>query len=301
MATAEVTTAAGRQLRDVPAKPRTFWNMFWRALLLNRWAMASVVVLSLLALTTIAAPMVAPDDPERQQLRARLEPPSSAHLLGTDAFGRDNLSRIIYGARYSLTIGLISVSIAMSLGLIFGLTAGYAGGWVDMLIMRLTDVMLAFPGIMLAIIIMAMLGPSLQNAMIAVGLQATPRYIRVIRASTLSAKENLYVEAARSIGAQPWTVVGRHILPNIWAPVIVIATLGIATAILAGAGLSFLGLGAQPPTPEWGAMLSNGRDYLRQAWWVATFPGLAIVITVMAINLLGDGLRDALDPQLQRR
>lgn len=301
MATIEASGATDERLSSLAVKPRTFWDMFWRALWLNRWAMASIVFLCVISLITIAAPIVAPYDPIEQSLRDRLAPPSREHLLGTDGFGRDILSRIIFGARYSLTIGLIAVSIAMTSGLIFGLTAGYSGGWVDTLIMRLTDMLLAFPGIMLAIMVMAMLGPSLQNVMIAVGIGAMPRYIRVVRASALSAKENQYVEAARAIGGQPWTITVRHILPNIWAPVIVIATLGIASAILAGAGLSFLGLGAQPPTPEWGAMLSSGREFLRQAWWVATFPGLAIVITVVAINLLGDGLRDALDPQLRRR
>jgi peptide/nickel transport system permease protein len=282
--------------RQMPRRFRAF-----RVLLGNHFAAASLLFLIVVALSAVFADQIATHDPSAQELRSRLQPPSRAHVLGTDSFGRDLFSRIVHGGRYSLTIGLIAVSIALSSGLILGLTAGYVGGRVDAMIMRSADVMLAFPGIMLAVLVMAILGPSLTNLMIAVGINSAPLYIRVIRGSTLSARENQYVEAARAVGCQPIAIMFRHILPNIWAPIIVVSTLGVATTILAGAGLSFLGLGAQPPTPEWGSMLSGGRDYLRQAWWVATFPGLAITFTVFAINVLGDGLRDAFDPQLRGR
>jgi peptide/nickel transport system permease protein len=221
------------------------------------------------------------------------------YLLGTDHVGRDILSRIIYGARISLRIGLISVGIAGGCGLLLGLISGYHGGWVDGLIMRVIDVMLAFPGILLALAIISLLGANLTNVMIAVGVSAIPTYTRLVRAAVLSAKENLYVSAAQAIGCSTRITLCRHILPNIIAPVIILATLGVAGAILSAAALSFIGLGAQPPTPEWGAILSDGREYLRYAWWVATFPGLAIVLTVLAINALGDGLRDALDPRIR--
>jgi peptide/nickel transport system permease protein len=221
------------------------------------------------------------------------------YLLGTDHVGRDIFSRIIYGARISLRIGLISVGIAGCFGLLLGLISGYHGGWVDGLIMRVIDVMLAFPGILLALAIISLLGANLTNVMIAVGVSAIPAYTRLVRASVLSAKENLYVSAAQAIGCSTRLILCRHILPNVMAPVIILATLGVAGAILAASALSFIGLGAQPPTPEWGAILSDGRQYLRYAWWVATFPGLAIMITVLAINALGDGLRDALDPRMR--
>jgi peptide/nickel transport system permease protein len=208
-------------------------------------------------------------------------------------------TRVIYGGRISLQIGFIAVAIASFLGITFGLLAGYYGGVVDNLIMRLIDVMLAFPGILLALAIVAILGPNLINAMIAVGISAAPTYARVVRGAVLQTKEQAYIESVKQSGARSWRIIALHILPNILAPIVVIATLGVANAIIAGAALSFLGLGAEPPTPEWGLMLSDGRSYLRHAWWITTFPGIAIMITVLSINLVGDGLRDALDPRMQ--
>ncbi len=217
----------------------------------------------------------------------------------TDHLGRDILSRLLYGARISLTLGLISVGIAATCGTLLGLVAGYYGGRVDLTAGVLIDVMLAFPGILLALGIVTVLRPGITNAMIAVGIAAIPTYTRLVRGSVLAAKNNVYVEAARVVGCRTPRILWLHILPNVLAPLIVLATLGAAQAILAGAALSFLGLGAQPPTPEWGLMLSEGRRYIRDAWWNSMFPGVAIMLTVLAINLLGDGLRDALDPRLK--
>jgi ABC-type dipeptide/oligopeptide/nickel transport system permease subunit len=207
---------------------------------------------------------------------------------------------VVFGARISLIVGVVSVVIATLLGVSMGLVAGYFGGVADALIMRLVDVMLAFPGILLALVIVAVLGPDLLNAMVAVGISAAPTYARVTRGAVLQTKTNLYIEAATVAGVPTWQIVLRHLLPNILGPIVVVTTLGVAGAIITGASLSFLGLGAKPPTPEWGLMLSEGRNFLRQAWWITTFPGLAIMLTVLAINLLGDGLRDALDPRMQR-
>jgi peptide/nickel transport system permease protein len=265
----------------------------------HKGALAGLLVLLLLSLVALSAPLLAPYDPLKVQARKALRPPSAEFFLGTDQYGRDVLSRTIYGTRLSLLVGCISVSIAAVSGLLIGLVAGYYGGLVDHVCMRCMDIMLAFPGILLALAIVSILGPSLANLMIAVGISAIPAYARLVRGAVLSAKQNLYVEAARVIGCSSGTILVRHILPNVAAPVMVLCTLGMGTAILAAAALSFLGLGSQPPTPEWGRMLSEGRAYLREHWWIATVPGLAILITVLAMNLLGDGLRDALDPRLK--
>src|SRR5919109_5180550 len=263
----------------------------------HKGALAGLLVLLLLSLVALSAPLLAPYDPLKVQARKALRPPSAEFLLGTDQYGRDVLSRTIYGTRISLMVGLISVGIAAVCGLVIGLVAGYYGGVIDSLLMRLMDVMLAFPGIFLALAIVSILGPNLANLMIAVGISAIPAYSRLVRGSVLSATQHFYVEAARVVGCGSGKILFRHILPNVAAPVIVLGTLGMGTAILAAAALSFLGLGSQPPTPEWGRMLSEGRAYLREHWWIATTPGLAILITVLAMNLLGDGLRDALDPR----
>jgi peptide/nickel transport system permease protein len=270
-----------------------------RRLLRQRAAVAGLVVLALLAGIALLAPWLSPRDPIKTAPREALQGPGTRYLLGSDQFGRDVLSRVLHGARISLTVGCISVSIAVSLGMPVGLASGYYGGRLDLLLMRIIDVMLAFPGILLALAIVSVLRPNLANLMISVGIAAVPTYARLIRATVLSAKENLYVEAARAVGCRDLFVAVRCILPNVVAPLIVTATLGMGTAILAAAALSFLGLGSQPPQPEWGRMLSEGRDYLREAWWISTFPGIGIMLTVLAMNLLGDGLRDVLDPRLK--
>jgi len=255
---------------------------------------AVVLVFVAVALT---APVISPHDPNDVAARQRRKPPSAEHRLGTDEIGRDVLSRVIYGARVSLQVGVIAIGIALTGGTILGVIAGYFGRHVDTVIMRLTDVMLAFPGILMAIAIVAILGPGLYNVMIAVGIEAIPVYARTARASTLSVRETEYVLGARAIGAGHLRILVRYIMPNIVAPLIVLATIGVAGSILAAAGLSYIGLGAQPPTAEWGAMLAAARTYIREAWWMSTFPGLAIALVVLALNLFGDGLRDALDPR----
>jgi peptide/nickel transport system permease protein len=265
----------------------------------QRGAIVGLVILGGLALMALGAPWLSPRDPIRTAARDALQPPGPRFVLGSDQFGRDVASRVLHGARVSLTVGLISVSIAVALGAPLGLVSGYYGGRLDGLIMRVMDVLLAFPGILLALAIVSVLTPGLTNVMIAVGLSAVPTYARLVRASVLSARENLYVEAARALGGRDLGILARYILPNVVAPLIVTGTLGLGTAILSAAALGFLGLGSQPPQPEWGRMLSEGRDYLREAWWISTFPGLGIMLTVLAMNLLGDGLRDVLDPRLQ--
>jgi len=274
------------------------WQRIWRELRTNQAAIAGLILLALLILVSALAPVLAPYDPVAISGSELLKPPSAAHWMGTDSLGRDIFSRILYGGRISLRVGLVSVGIGVVIGAAVGLISGYYTGWIDLVLMRLVDIMLAFPFFLLALMVVFILGPSLINAMIAVGISSVPGYARLVRGSVLSARENVYVDAARAIGCHHRMIMLRHILPNVVAPVLVVATLGVARAILSAAALSFLGLGAQPPTPEWGAMLSDGREYLRQAWWAATFPGLAIMVTVLAINMFGDGLRDALDPRL---
>ena len=230
-------------------------------------------------------------------LSNRFHPPSLAHPFGTDDFGRDVFTRVLYGARISLQVGIIAVGIAGALGSLLGLLTGYLGGWVDAAGQWLVDVLLAFPGLLLALAIIAVLGPGLPNVMVAVGIGSMPAYARLMRGQVLSLKHDEFVEAARVIGCSSMRILFVHILPNTLSPVIVLASLGFAGSVLSAAALSFIGMGAQPPTPEWGAMLATGREYLRKEWWIATFPGMAIALTVLGFNLLGDGLRDALDPQ----
>lgn len=276
-------------------------SIAWTQLRRNPGAILGGVVLLILVAIAVLAPIIAPYDPILVMPADSVEPPSPKHWFGTDIYGRDILSRVIYGARISLTVGLISVGIAASVGVPLGLLAGWNTGFLSGLIMRITDAMLAMPGMLLALTIIAVLGPGLTNAMIAVGIGAMPTYIRLVRGSVLSVKENLYVDAAQVLGVSTPRMLFRHILPNVVAPVIVLSTLGMATAILSAAGLSFLGLGAQPPTPDWGTTVSEGRDRLDTAWWISTFPSLFIMVAVLAINLLGDGLRDALDPRFRNR
>lgn len=275
----------------------TTTQLLWKRLRKNRLALVGGVLIGGFVLLAILAPLLAPYDPMEQALYDRLAPPTLEHPFGTDDFGRDILSRVIFGARISLRVGVFAVLIALVVGTCIGLVAGYWGGFLDQVLMRLMDLMLAFPSILLAIGIVAVLGPGLENAMLAVGIVAVPQYARLVRASVLTVRETDYVLAARAMGASDWRILGIAVLPNCLAPLIVQATLGLATAILDAAGLSFLGLGAQPPTPEWGAMLSQGRELIVRAPWVLTFPGVAIFLTVLAFNLVGDGLRDALDPK----
>jgi peptide/nickel transport system permease protein len=261
--------------------------------------MAGLVLITILALIALLAPVLAPADPLKQVLSTRLKPPSAAHWLGTDQLGRDVLSRMIYGARISLMIGIVVVGLAASIGTLVGLVAGYTGGWLDEGLMRLTDVFFAFPALILAMAISGALGPSLTNAMIAIAIVTWPVYARLVRAQVLSLREREYVEASRSLGASAGRIVWQHILPNTLAPLLVQASFDMGAAILSAAGLSFIGFGTQPPTAEWGVMISEGRNYIATHAWLSLFPGLAILFTVAAFNLIGDGLRDALDPRLR--
>ena len=270
-----------------------------RRLLRNKLAIVGMVIMGTFLLTAIFAPLLTPYDPIQQELVLRRRPPSQEHPLGRDDLGRDILSRIIYGARTSLQIGVMSVGFAIVIGAVVGAIAGYLGGWVDNIVMRLMDIMLAFPALLLAIAIVTILGPGLLNMLYAIGIVSIPAYARVVRASVLSVKEQDYILAARAVGAPPSRILFRNVFPNTLTPLIVQATLGIGTAILDAAGLSFLGLGAQPPRPEWGAMLGQGRYAMFTAPHIVLFPGLAIMLTVLGFNLLGDGLRDALDPKLR--
>jgi peptide/nickel transport system permease protein len=257
-------------------------------------------VILLIILLAIFAPMIAPSDPYAIDPVNRLQPPSTSNFFGTDETGRDVFSRVIFGSRISLQVGLIAVSISMSLGVIFGVTAGFYGGVVDQVIMRFIDVLLAFPGFLLALAIIAMLGPSLTNAMIAVGIGSAPGFARLVRSVVLSIRNTDYVMAARVVGASNFHIMRHQVLRNVLAPVIVLATLEFPLAILIAANLSFLGLGAQPPTPEWGAMVVSARTFIRSEPWLINFPGLAIFITVLGFNLFGNAVRDALDPRLRR-
>jgi peptide/nickel transport system permease protein len=268
-------------------------------LLRHRAALVGLGMVLTVAFAAVVGPTIAPYDPADMGVGPSLAAPTLKHLMGTDTFGRDIFSRVLHGAQLSLMVGLVAVLIEASVGVFLGLVAGYYGGWIDGVLMRVIDVLLAFPGILLALAIVSVLGISLTNLMIAVGIGGIPSFARLIRGSTLTVKQNLYVTVARSIGAGDTAVIARHILPNVVSPIIVYATLRIAFAIIATSSLSFLGLGAKPPSPEWGVMLSDGREFLRVAPWVTTFPGLAIMISVMGINLLGDGLRDVLDPRLR--
>ncbi len=290
---------------ETVARPGAFQE-FWRYFSENRGAVIGLGVFVTLVAVALLAPLIAPHDPTMQNRDALLVPPvwqeggQSAYLLGTDAVGRDLLSRLMHGARFSLFIGLVVVTLAMAVGVTLGLIAGYVRGWLDVAIMRVMDVILAFPSLLLALVLVAILGPGLMNAMVAIAIVLQPHFVRLTRASVMSEKTRDYVTAARVAGAGPVYLMTRTILPNCLGPVIVQATLSFSNAILDAAALGFLGMGAQPPTPEWGTMLAEAREFILRAWWVVTLPGLAILITVLAINLIGDGLRDALDPKLRR-
>jgi dipeptide transport system permease protein len=299
--TAEATAASipsgGRQ--------RAFTE-FWHYYSMNTGAVIGLIVFSALVLVAIFAPLVAPHSPDEQFRDALLTPPvwqeggRSMFLLGTDAVGRDMLSRLIFGARFSLFIGLVVVVFSLTSGIVLGVLAGYFRGWVDTLIMRVMDVILAFPSLLLALVLVAILGPGLFNAMLAIALVLQPHFARLTRAAVMAEKNREYVISAKVAGASHVRLMVKTILPNCMAPLIVQATLSFSNAILEAAALGFLGVGAQPPTPEWGTMLATAREFILRAPWVVTFPGLAILITVLAINLIGDGLRDAFDPKLKR-
>jgi peptide/nickel transport system permease protein len=269
----------------------------WRRLLRRKSAVFGLVVIVLIVLAALLAPLIVPYDPTQQSWTSIRQPPSIEHWFGTDESGRDLLSRVVFGARASLLAGVVSISIALGLGVPIGLLAGYGGRWIDAVIGRITDAMLACPFLILAIALSAFLGPSLQNAMIAIGLTAAPIFVRLTRGQVMAVKVEDYVEAARAVGNPPVRIAVKHILPNIMPALIVQATISIATAIIAEASLSFLGLGQQPPAPSWGSMLNTAQRFLTNAPWMAVWPGLAIFLTVLSFNVLGDGLRDALDPR----
>ncbi len=272
---------------------------FWGRLQRNRMAMTGLILVLGLFVVSIFAPWLAPYDPNQIDLKQVLMSPSHAHLLGTDTLGRDVLSRIIYGARVSLKVGFVAVGLATLIGLLVGAVAGYYGGWVDAILMRLVDLMLCFPTFFLILAVIAILQPSIYNIMAVIGLTSWMGVARLVRAEFLSLREREFVTAARALGASDTRLILRHMLPNALAPVMVSATLGVAGAILTESALSFLGLGVQPPTPSWGNILTAGKDNIEIAWWLSVFPGLAILVTVMSYNLLGEGIREAIDPRLK--
>ncbi|MHC1760839.1 MAG: ABC transporter permease [Negativicutes bacterium] len=284
---------------EIVVEKRSQFFETWRRLKRSKLAMVGLFILSVLFITAIFADFIAPYHYATQNLRETFQYPSLKHPFGTDDFGRDIFSRIIYGARISLEVGFLAVGIAIVVGGLLGAVAGFYGGKLEQLIMRTTDVLLSIPSILLAISIVAALGPGLVNLMIAVGISSIPAYARIVQASVMSIRELEFVEAARAVGSSDVRIIFKHILPNCLAPIIVQATVGVATAIIVAAALSFIGLGIQPPVPEWGAMLSGGRSFIRNYWFMTVFPGLAIMVAVFALNLLGDGLRDALDPRLK--
>lgn len=286
--------------KDAVAK-RSLMAETWRRLKRSRTAIFGLALIIMFLFMAIFAPLIGDynEDALKMNVRERLQGPTIDHWFGTDEFGRDIFIRIVYGTRISLFVGLISVSIALSIGGFFGAIAGYYGGQIDHIIMRILDVILAIPVILLAITIVAALGPSMLNLMIAIGVANIPGFARVVRAAVLSVKDEEFIEAAKAIGAKDHVIILKHVIPNSMAPIIVYATLKVATAIMATASLSFIGLGVQPPTPEWGSMLSSGRAYIRDQMYIVLFPGLAIVLSVLSLNLIGDGLRDALDPKLK--
>ncbi|MEW6515962.1 MAG: ABC transporter permease [candidate division FCPU426 bacterium] len=273
---------------------RSFWGRFLR----KRLAVVGAVLVMALILLSLAAPWLSPYDPQIQDLNMKLQPPSASHWLGTDEYGRDVLSRMLHGGRISLSVGLVAVGIALVIGVCVGAVAGYFGGWVDQVIMRLVDIVLCIPTLFLILMLIVFLGPNLVNIMVIIGLTGWTELSRLVRAEFLTLRHRDYVAAATALGASHRRIIFLHILPNALAPVFVSATFGIAGAILLESGLSFLGLGVQPPVPSWGNILTSGKDYITQAWWLTLVPGLAIFLTVLGYNLLGDGLRDLLDPRL---
>lgn len=290
---------AGLEINISSIKKETIFQQTWSGLKKNRLAMVGLFLLLLLLFVTIFADFIAPYGVDAQDLTRAFTPPCKEFLFGTDEFGRDIFSRIVYGSRYSLMIGAVAASLSAIVGMLIGSLAGFYGGKTDDILMRLIDIMMAIPSTLLGISIVAALGNGIRNVIIAVAIGAVPAYARIVRASILSVKEQEYIEAARSIGASDFRIIMHHILPNCLAPIIVQITMSVAKAILEASALSFIGLGVQAPSAEWGAMLSAGRAYIRKAWWIVTFPGLAIAMIIFGLNLFGDGLRDALDPRLK--
>jgi peptide/nickel transport system permease protein len=272
-----------------------------RRLLKNGSALFGLAILGTIVMLALLAPWIGRFDPIKQNPRESSRPPSADHFFGTDRFGRDVWARTVAGGRLSLRTGIVAVAISMAIGFVPGLAAGYRGGWMDALIGRAVDIMLAFPGILLSLAIVAALGPGLFNVQLAIGISLSPTFVRLVRGCVLAARENTYVEAARALGCSDAAVLGRHILANILGPITVMTTVALGWAMLIATSLNFLGMGVQPPTPEWGADLALGRDHMRTAWWISAFPGFFIMFTILAINLVGDGLRDAIDPSLEIR
>ncbi|MCS7202083.1 MAG: ABC transporter permease [Dictyoglomus sp.] len=279
-------------------KPRSLWKIAWKRLAKNKLALVGLSIVIIIVIIAIFADYIAPYDPLKVDLSKHLLPPSREHLLGTDEFGRDILSRIIFGARVSLQIGFFAQVISISLGTVLGLLAGFYGGWVDDVIMRIVEILFAFPFLLFVIAVVAVFGPGIQNLYLAVAIIGWAGVARIVRGQVLSLRERDFVASARAIGAGTWRILFRHILPNALSPIIIEATLGMGGMIMLEAGLSFLGLGVQAPTPSWGSMVQAGLAYMRSAWWYPVFPGIVIMIIVFGFNLLGDGLRDALDPRL---
>lgn len=275
-------------------------KIIWHRFKKNKLAVAGAIIVIVLFIVSFFAPIISPYDPVAQNLSERLSPPSRVHLFGTDELGRDVFSRVLWGSRISLKVGFVAVGIFILIGTVLGAISGYYGGWVDNLIMRLVDIMLCFPDFFLILMVIAVLEPNINYVMAVIGLVSWPGVTRLVRAEFLKLKKQEFVEAAIALGFRDSRIIFRHILPNALTPVLVAATFGVASAILVESGLSFLGLGVQPPTPSWGNILTSGKDYLLQgSWWLSVFPGLAIFITVLSYNLLGEGLRDALDPRLK--
>jgi len=274
---------------------------FWRHFKKNRLGVGGLVIIVIVFFIAIFAPFLSLYDPGKTDVSLKLNPPSFQHYLGTDQLGRDVYSRMLYGSRISLSVGFVAVGISILIGILVGAMAGYKGGWVDSLLMRFVDIMLSFPSFFLILTVVAILRPNIYNVMIVIGITSWEGTARFVRAEFLSLRERDYVQAARALGVKDRRIIFRHILPNALAPVFVTASLGVASAILVEAGLSFLGFGVQPPAPSWGNILTEGRTYIFDAWWLTVFPGLAILITVLSFNLFGEGLRDALDPRLRGR
>ncbi len=284
----------------MPIKESYFYQVFWQRFRGNRFAVAGGMVVLVLFLASMLAPFITPYDPDSLDLYHVLMPPSAGHWFGTDELGRDVFTRVVFGAKISLKVGFVAVGIAVLVGTIIGLVSAYYGGWIDSIFMRFVDIMLCFPTFFLILAVIAMLEPSIWYIMIIIGLTGWMGVARLVRAEVLSIRERDYIMAAKALGASDFRIIFRHVLPNALSPVLVSATLGVAGAILTESALSFLGIGVQPPTPSWGNILSAGKDYIEFAWWLSLFPGLAILVTVLSYNLLGEGIRDALDPRLNR-